>query len=180
MIEQGCFGLKSVLSTLDPLLQSMKEGESLYKTILDIAFDWQRSGYIRKKHLEKLIIPALEQGCFVVCDRYSLSTYAYQMAQGVSLELIRKLHAEVINPDLTFFVDVDYNVAKKRILARGEKLEKFEKDEEFTKNLINNYRRLVLGSGENISLLGEVVKVNGNNSIREVGDEIIKNLQDYL
>ena len=134
----------------------------------------------RKKHLEKLIIPALEQGCFVVCDRYSLSTYAYQMAQGVSLELIRKLHAEVINPDLTFFVDVDYNVAKKRILARGEKLEKFEKDEEFTKNLINNYRRLVLGSGENISLLGEVVKVNGNNSIREVGDEIIKNLQDYL
>lgn len=52
MIEQGCFELKSVLSTLDPLLQSMKESESLYKTILDIAFDWQRSGYIRKKHLE--------------------------------------------------------------------------------------------------------------------------------
>ena len=37
MIEQGCFGLKSVLSTLDPLLQSMKESENLYKVILDIA-----------------------------------------------------------------------------------------------------------------------------------------------
>lgn len=52
MIEQGAFELKSVLSSLDDSLQSMKEGESLYRTVLDIAFDWQRSGYIRKKHLE--------------------------------------------------------------------------------------------------------------------------------
>jgi hypothetical protein len=52
MIEQGAFELKTVLSTLDPSLQSMKEAESLYRNILDIAFKWQRTGYIRKMHLD--------------------------------------------------------------------------------------------------------------------------------
>jgi hypothetical protein len=52
MIEQGAFDLKAVLSTLDSTLQSMKDSETLYRSILDIAFDWQRSGYIRSKHLD--------------------------------------------------------------------------------------------------------------------------------
>jgi hypothetical protein len=52
MIEQGAYELKTVLITLDPALQSTKEGESLYREILDKAFEWQRTGYIRKKHLE--------------------------------------------------------------------------------------------------------------------------------
>ena len=52
MIEQGAYGLKAVLITLEPDSLSAKEAEVLYRAILDQAFDWQRSGYIRKKHLE--------------------------------------------------------------------------------------------------------------------------------
>jgi hypothetical protein len=52
MIEQGAYGLKAVLITLEPDSISAKEAEVLYRAILDQAFDWQRSGYIRKKHLE--------------------------------------------------------------------------------------------------------------------------------
>jgi hypothetical protein len=52
MIEQGAYELKKVLITLDPDLQSTKKAEDLYREILDKAFKWQRTGYIRKKHLE--------------------------------------------------------------------------------------------------------------------------------
>lgn len=52
MIEQGAYRLKSVLINLDPEMQSTKDAENLYRNILDLAFDWQRTGYIRKRHLE--------------------------------------------------------------------------------------------------------------------------------
>ncbi len=52
MIEQGAFALKNVLITLNASLQSVQKAEKLYQDILSRAFEWQRSGYIRKKHLE--------------------------------------------------------------------------------------------------------------------------------
>lgn len=52
MIEQGAYQLKTVFSTLDPKVQSTKEADNLYRSILDQAFEWQRSGYIRKMHSE--------------------------------------------------------------------------------------------------------------------------------
>ena len=58
MVEQGAFEMKNVIVTLnsrigpgpdpDPILKA----DNLYRKILDHAFEWQRSGYIRKKHLE--------------------------------------------------------------------------------------------------------------------------------
>jgi hypothetical protein len=52
MLEQGAYELKLVLSTLKASPQSMQRSEELYRGILDKAFEWQRTGYIRKKHLE--------------------------------------------------------------------------------------------------------------------------------
>ena len=74
-------------------------------------------------------------------------------------------------PDLTFFLDVDYEVARDRIKSRGGDLEKFESNEEFTRKLIENYRNLV----QNEPSLGRIVTINGNNSIERVADEIAEN-----
>ena len=52
MIEQGAHNLKHVASVLDPNGAISKKAEKLYRGILDQAFEWQRSGYIRNKHLE--------------------------------------------------------------------------------------------------------------------------------
>lgn len=52
MIEQGSYALKGVLSTLDPTSTDMTKAEDYYNRILAQAFEWQRNGYIRKKHLE--------------------------------------------------------------------------------------------------------------------------------
>lgn len=52
MVEQGAYQLKEVVITLDSGDESMKKAELMYRKIVDLAFDWQRSGYIRKRHLE--------------------------------------------------------------------------------------------------------------------------------
>lgn len=55
MIEQGAFSLKDVLNTLFSGAEKSEEvgrAEELYRKIIDQAFEWQRSGYVRKKHLE--------------------------------------------------------------------------------------------------------------------------------
>jgi len=52
MVEQGAYDLKEVLKILDENSASYSRAGELYRSILDQAFEWQRSGYIRQKHLE--------------------------------------------------------------------------------------------------------------------------------
>ncbi|MDC0449198.1 UvrB/UvrC motif-containing protein, partial [bacterium] len=52
MIEQGAFDLKDVVNVLDPGSEGVQQAEKLYRKILDLAFDWQRTGYVRKMHME--------------------------------------------------------------------------------------------------------------------------------
>ncbi len=52
MIEQGAYMLKDVIYTLSASEELRKKADNFYRKILDQAFEWQRTGYIRKKHLE--------------------------------------------------------------------------------------------------------------------------------
>lgn len=65
----------------------------------------------RRDHIMKVIKPALSSGCWVLCDRFIDSTYAYQgLAQSVSLGLIQLLHKNFCDnlwPDCTFILDMD-------------------------------------------------------------------------
>lgn len=91
----------------------------------------------RCEHVKKLILPALEEGKIVICDRFIDSTIAYQgYGFGVSLELIRKLH-ELVGikyPDITFVLDIDVNVG----LSRAEDKNKYE---EMSINFYNKVRK---------------------------------------
>lgn len=64
----------------------------------------------RAQHLQELILPALESGKWVLCDRFTDATYAYQGAgRGISEERIAVLEQWVqggLRPDLTFFLDL--------------------------------------------------------------------------
>ncbi|MBN1922917.1 MAG: dTMP kinase [Anaerolineae bacterium] len=59
----------------------------------------------RYDHVNRFIRPALEKGFYVVSDRYYLSFYAYQTAQGLTLEWLRALGTTWIRPDLTLVLD---------------------------------------------------------------------------
>jgi len=72
---------------------------------------------MRHEHMEKLILPALQEGKIVICDRFIDSTIAYQgYGLGVDLRLIRKLHklAEIKYPNITFILDIDVNIGLNR------------------------------------------------------------------
>jgi len=73
----------------------------------------------------KEIQQAIEEGKVVICDRYMLSTLAYQSAQGLDLNWLKDLHKDILKPDLTFLLDVDPRISMERL--RSE--EKFEKTE---------------------------------------------------
>jgi len=63
----------------------------------------------RKDHLDKLIRPALTRGAWVICDRFSDSTRAYQSAGGgVKLAVLKSMETQVLGdtrPDLTIILD---------------------------------------------------------------------------
>jgi dTMP kinase len=72
----------------------------------------------RREHLEKIILPALEQGRWVLCDRFSDATFAYQGGgSGVAWEKIEALETWVqrgVQPDLTLYFDVTPDTGRAR------------------------------------------------------------------
>jgi dTMP kinase len=83
----------------------------------------------RQEHILQVIAPALERGHWVVSDRFSDASFAYQGAgRGVPAERIQVLADWVqqgLEPDLTFLFDVDPAVAQQRMAANRE-LDRFE------------------------------------------------------
>jgi len=85
----------------------------------------------RADHVAKTIGPALKQGRWVISDRFSDSTYAYQgVGRGVERETIRRIDAAVLDdfaPDLTLVLDLDVSIGLKRAHARAGVENRFEK-----------------------------------------------------
>ena len=87
----------------------------------------------RAQHLAKVIEPALQQGQWVLCDRFTDATYAYQGAgRALSGELIGKLETLVQgdrHPDTVILLDMPPQIGLARARARGA-LDRFEQEEQ--------------------------------------------------
>ena len=88
----------------------------------------------RRDHVERTILPALDRGAMVICDRFTDSTRAYQAAArpeaaGAARALIDRLHDEVIglDPDLTLNIDMGPEAAHARGVARATDEARFER-----------------------------------------------------
>lgn len=85
----------------------------------------------RLEHLAQVIVPALQRGAYVLSDRFTDATYAYQCgAKGVSSEKVHQLETWVqgdLQPDLTLLFDVSVNVSMQR-LANARVPDKFERE----------------------------------------------------
>ena len=105
--------------------------EALRETLL-AAWDEEVSGLTellvvfaaRSQHVENEIKPRLAQGQWVVCDRFTDASYAYQgAARGVPLRQIADLEQWVqgeLRPDLTLYLDLDPEIGQARIAARDK------------------------------------------------------------
>ena len=78
----------------------------------------------RAEHLHRKIIPALEQGKWVLCDRFTDASYAYQGAgRGIDSNKIAILETFVqdsLRPDYTFLFDLEADIGLARAQSRGE------------------------------------------------------------
>ncbi|WP_397473235.1 dTMP kinase [Pusillimonas sp.] len=85
----------------------------------------------RVEHLRTVIEPALEAGKWVVCDRFTDATYAYQGGgRGLGTQRVEALEQWVhphIQPDRTWLFDVPLETARER-LSRGRELDRFEQE----------------------------------------------------
>jgi dTMP kinase len=87
----------------------------------------------RAQHLNHVIKPALAQGQWVLCDRFTDATYAYQGGgRGMSLEAIQWLENFVqadLRPDLTLLLDVPIAIGMARAKNRAGQLDRFESEQ---------------------------------------------------
>jgi dTMP kinase len=102
-----------------------------------VSLDWKTFALLfsadRVDHLAREILPALDAGRPVICDRYDLSSLIYQSATSPegeeALPWLRQLNCRARRPDLTIVLDVPSELAEARRRARNEKPELFERVE---------------------------------------------------
>lgn len=98
----------------------------------------------RREHVAGVIEPGLAAGRWVLTDRYTLSTIAYQGARGLDWrELLARAEAEFPKPDLALLLEIDPAAGLERARARGAGLEAFER-REYLERVAAIYRALEL------------------------------------
>ena len=86
----------------------------------------------RAQHTAEVILPALQRGAWVLCDRYTDASFAYQgggrgLGDGVIGEL-EKIATNSLQPDLTLLLDLEVEEGILRSGARGEAVDRFESE----------------------------------------------------
>jgi len=122
----------------------------------------------RFEHVEKEVIPALNEGKLVVSDRYVYSSLAYQGAAGLDLEWIEKINEHAIRPALALFIDVEPITVIHRLKPRKSIMENLETQ--------RNVREVYMKFVEK----GELVEIDGNKSKQEVADNILTVVLGFL
>lgn len=114
----------------------------------------------RKEHLENQIVPALKNGNFVICERYSFSTIAYGYSDDLDVDLLAEMNDNFLLPDLTIIIDVSPDSCIKRIAKRGGNKELFEEKEKLARSR-EVYKKLS-------SMFENVRIINGEGDIESV------------
>jgi dTMP kinase len=128
----------------------------------------------RAQHIEEELKPNLATGKFILCDRYTDSTIAYQgYGRGLDMSLINNLNQIAtggLKSDITIWLDVDVEVGLSR--KRGQtKLDRIEQETmDFHRRVQQGYTELA------VSNPSRIVKIDGNYN----QDIVQKNIQEIL
>ena len=136
----------------------------------------------RIQHLKEVILPALEKGRLVLCDRFHDSTLAYQgFGRGLDLKLIRSIEEKAITPHapfLTFLLDIEPNLALKRTeekYAKRNQQDRLEQESiDFFERIKRGYQQLAEASPDRF------VCLDGSKSKENIHQQIIKTLETRL
>ena len=163
----------SVVSTREP--GGTPLGEKLRELLLSDAMHLETEALLmfaaRREHLAQLIEPALARGDWVVCDRFSDATYAYQGGgRGLDKNKFAALEQWVhghLQPDLTFLFDRPPAVAGQRIAAQGRQLDRFEQERaDFHSRVRRAYLERAAQSPQ------RMVVINADQRLEEIREQI--------
>lgn len=112
-------------------------GEKIREVILDpstpemcCVTELMLFGAGRAQHVQEKIIPALAQGKIVISDRFDAATFSFQhFARGIDLDTIVKINDLALagfSPDMNIILDLDPREGLKRVISRGEGLDRLE------------------------------------------------------
>lgn len=126
----------------------------------------------RAQHLCNVIKPALSRGCWVLCDRFTDATYAYQGGgrelgpEGIAM-LEHMVQGE-LRPDLTLILDLDPETGLQRAASRGE-LDRFEKERlEFFHRVRSTYLQIAKSEPD------RCVVIDASRPLEEVKEATLK------
>lgn len=132
----------------------------------------------RAQHLAQVILPALSRGAWVVSDRFTDATYAYQgFGRGLNLETIETLENLVqgtLRPDLTLVLDIEVELGLARASARAE-LDRFESEKvEFFERVRAGYQKRAEQNPQRYA------RVDAGQSLEKVQQDIERVLKSVL
>lgn len=125
----------------------------------------------RRQHVEMELLPALAAGKVVLCDRYFLSTVAYQGANGFDPNEILQRNAFAPDPDLALIFEVSLATSRKRITkGRGEQPNAFEQEEMLA-------RVSTIFTGLNLPYIH---RINAEKTVEEIHREVVSAVEQVL
>ena len=128
----------------------------------------------RAQLTDKVILPQIIDGKWVVADRYADSTLAYQGGgRGLSvnsLDMINEFGTYTLKPDLTFFIDISVDIANSRMRVERDRIEKEGND--FQQRVRDQYVKLSEKKSD------RVVVINGDKSINEIKADIWTHMKE--
>ena len=122
----------------------------------------------RKWHAENVLIPSLQLGLQLVCDRYDLSTEAYQSAQGRDMDELIQKHKGLPIPDLTLLLDLSVELAMQRGGKDPQRTKEYFDDHAFQEKVRTNY----LVAAQKLSKDRKIVVIDSSHSIEQVANAI--------
>jgi dTMP kinase len=169
-----------------PVLRTREPGgapgaEFLREILLSGRIDWSPEAETmlhvaaRMEHVAKTILPAIDAGTWVVCDRFHDSTMAYQgYGLGVDLRMIETLAWMIgIVPDLTLVLDVTREVAVARLRQRGAVDDRYER-------LNDDFHRRVNDGFHAIAGLPQCVLVDASGDAAVVHEAVMAAVRKLL
>jgi dTMP kinase len=117
----------------------------------------------RAQHIAEIVVPAINEGKVVLCDRHTDSHMAYQgYGRGGDLKQLKYLNDIAVNgtyPDLTFVFNVDIETASKRVGDKKDRLEAL--GTEFHKKVQNGYLEIAKAEPNRVKVIDANKDIDG-------------------
>lgn len=133
----------------------------------------------RREHLVGKVIPSLDEGKLVLCDRYIDSSLAYQgYARGIGIEEVKSINEFAINglyPDRTIYLDVSVEVGRDRIQKNQRNQNRLDQEDViFHEKVVEGYRKIIHNEPKRF------IVIDANRNLEEVVNATYKSISKYL